>query len=40
MKTTIYTIHGEKKGTIDLPTIFSIPVREEIAAKYFEASKY
>ncbi len=40
MKATLFTVSGEKKGTIDLPAVFATPVREEIAAKYFEAEKY
>jgi len=40
MKAILYTLNGEKKGTIELAGIFSTPVREEIAGKYFEANKY
>src|SRR3989338_4637309 len=39
MKTTIYTSSGEKKGTIELPKIFSSPIREDLVMKHFEVSK-
>jgi len=39
MKSTTYTSSGEKKGTIELPNVFSSPIREDLVMKYFEVSK-
>ncbi len=39
MKTTLYSSAGEKKGQIDLPSVFSSPIREDIVMKHFEVSK-
>ena len=39
MKSTIYTLKAEKKGEISLPELFNTKIREDIVAKYFEASK-
>lgn len=40
MKTTLYDSSGNKKGQIELPKIFSTPIREDIVLKYFEADKF
>lgn len=40
MKTALYDSSGSKKGTIDLPEIFSSPIREDIVLKYYEADKF
>lgn len=39
MKAQLFTSNGEKKSQIELPKIFETPIREDIVAKYFEASK-
>jgi large subunit ribosomal protein L4e len=39
MKATLYTVKGEKKADIQLPELFDSAIREDIAAKYFEADK-
>lgn len=40
MKSTLYSTTGEKKGDINLPSVFSSMVREDLAAKYFETEKF
>ena len=40
MKATLYYSKGSKKSQIELPKIFSMKVREDLAAKYFEADKF
>ena len=40
MKATLYSIDGKKKGEIEMPRIFANLIREDIAAKYFEANKF
>ena len=40
MKAQLYSIDGEKKSNIDLPDLFNILIREDLAAKVFEAEKY
>ena len=40
MKATLFDKEGNKKSQIELPKIFSIQIREDIAAKYFEADKF
>jgi len=40
MKTTLYDSSGSKKGTVELPKIFSSQIREDIVLKYFEAEKF
>ncbi len=39
MKAALYDIKGEKKSDIELPEIFNTYIREDIAAKLFEAEK-
>ena len=39
IKTSIYTIKGESKGEIELPTIFESEIREDILKKAFRASQ-
>ena len=40
MKSMLYSIKGEKKGEISLPSIFDEKIREDIVAKYYEAEKF
>jgi large subunit ribosomal protein L4e len=40
MKGTLYDIKGNKKGDVELPELFSTQLREDVAAKYFEADKF
>jgi large subunit ribosomal protein L4e len=40
MKTTLYAHDGTKKSEIELPTIFSAPIREDLAQKCFEVEKF
>ncbi|MEK6933378.1 MAG: 50S ribosomal protein L4 [Nanoarchaeota archaeon] len=40
MKTEIYSAEGEKKSEIQLPSLFSSVIRDDIASKYFEAEKF
>jgi len=40
MKGTLYSVKGEKKGDVELPEMFSTTLREDVAAKYFEADKF
>lgn len=39
MKSVLFDISGKKKKDFDLPKIFATKIREDIAAKYFEADK-
>lgn len=39
MKTTLYDSNGKQNGSIELPRVFAMRVREDIAKKYFEADK-
>ena len=39
MKAQLFTTKGEKKSEIELPGIFNLPVREDLALKLFEAEK-
>jgi large subunit ribosomal protein L4e len=39
MKGTVYTISGEKKGDVQLPTVFGTKIREDIVLKTYEAQK-
>jgi large subunit ribosomal protein L4e len=39
MKAQLYSSTGEKKSQVELPKFFNRKVREDIVAKYFEASK-
>jgi len=39
MKAKILTPNGKEKSTIDLPAVFSAPIREDIVAKVLEAKK-
>ena len=39
IKTSIYTIKGESKGEIELPTIFESEIRDDILKKAFRASQ-
>src|SRR3989338_8947580 len=40
MKAKLYDSKGEVKSDIELPKFFSIPIREDLAMKYFEVEKY
>ncbi len=40
MKAHLFTKQGEKKSELELPKIFNTKIREDIVAKYFEASKF
>jgi len=40
MKATLYSVNGEKKGDITLPELFDTPIREDVAAKYYEIDKF
>jgi len=40
LKAELYSSNGSKKGEIDLPEIFNSPIREDLAAKSFEAEKF
>ncbi len=40
MKATIYNLDGKKKGELELPKLFAKRIREDLAAKYFEADKF
>jgi len=40
MKSTLFDSQGNKKGQIELPQVFETPIREDIAAKYFEVDKF
>ncbi len=40
MKGQLYSSSGEKKSTIELPPFFDALIREDLAAKVFEAEKY
>lgn len=40
MKSILYDIKGSKKGEIELPKVFNMKIREDLAAKYFEAMKF
>ncbi len=40
MKAELYDLEGKRKKEIDLPKVFDTKVREDIVAKYFEASKF
>ena len=40
MKAILYTSDGNKKSQIELPKLFGIRIREDIAAKYFEVDKF
>lgn len=40
MKTALYDIKGKKKSDIELPTIFSTPIREDLVVKLFESEKF
>src|SRR3989338_8466527 len=39
MKATLYTKEGSKKGSVDLPEIFSNSIREDLVQRYFEVAK-
>ncbi len=39
MKAQLFSSSGEKKSQVELPKIFETPIREDLVAKYFEASK-
>jgi large subunit ribosomal protein L4e len=40
MKGTLYSIKGEKKSEINLPELFDITIRPDVALKFFEADKF
>jgi large subunit ribosomal protein L4e len=40
MKAEIFTLNGEKKGQISLPALFDVRVREDLAQKFYEATKF
>ena|SRR3989344_1670828 len=40
MKSSLYSIKGEKKGEISLPLIFDKKIREDIVSKYYEVEKF
>ncbi len=40
MKAVLYDGKGAKKSEIQLPSLFTLPIREDIIAKYYEADKY
>lgn len=40
MKATVYSIDGKKKGDVEMPKAFGVKIREDVAAKYFEAYKF
>ncbi|HLC53082.1 MAG TPA: 50S ribosomal protein L4 [Candidatus Nanoarchaeia archaeon] len=40
MKSTLYDSKGSKKSEIELPEIFSTPLRQDLVMKYAEAEKY
>ncbi len=40
MKAIFYDSAGNKKEEIELPKIFNTPIREDLAAKYFETEKF
>jgi len=40
MKATLFNKSGEKKSEIELPKVFSFPVREDISQKCFEVLKF
>src|SRR3989344_5577617 len=40
MKVNVYDAQGTKKGDVELPALFTIPIREDIVAKYVEADKF
>ncbi len=40
MKATIYDIQGNKKGEIDLPSLFNTPVREDLITKHFLVERF
>lgn len=39
MKSQVFDLNGNKIKTVDLPEIFSVRIREDLAQKYYEASK-
>jgi large subunit ribosomal protein L4e len=39
MKAQLFDIKGERKSEINIPEIFNSPIREDIAAKFFEVEK-
>ena len=39
MKATLYSPTGEKKGQVELPTVFETKIREDLALKQYETSK-
>lgn len=39
MKVAVYSVNGEKKSEISLPSVFDTRVREDIVLKYYEADK-
>lgn len=39
MKAQILSIEGKKKGTVELPKCFSVPIREDIVIKVLEVKK-
>ena len=39
MKAKLFNAKGDEKGDIELPKVFSTPIREDIALKYFESNK-
>lgn len=40
MKVVLYDSSGKKKSEIEMPAIFSTPIREDLIAKYVEADKF
>ena len=40
MKSSLYSIKGEKKGEISLPLIFDKKIREDIVSKCYEVEKF
>jgi ribosomal protein L4 len=40
MKSIIYDSKGKKKAEIELPSVFSTPIREDIVVKSFESEKF
>src|SRR3989338_8161898 len=40
IKAILYDVKGTKKGEIEMPEVFSTKIRKDIAAKYFEATKF
>jgi len=40
MKSTLFDSAGKKKSDIELPALFSVPIREDIVAKSFESQRF